>query len=97
MRYEALSIVIARTLPIMIVLPFCAISAEDSNGNSSSVKEDVYAVISTLMDVGADIRGDKFTHQNVGNRSSSINKSKILQQKNLNTADLTERASSVRN
>ncbi|EAS44184.1 autotransporter domain-containing protein [Photobacterium profundum] len=97
MRYEVLSIVIARTLPIMIVLPFCAISAEDSNGNSSSVKEDVYAVISTLMDVGADIRGDKFTHQNVGNRSSSINKSKILQQKNLNTADLTERASSVRN
>ncbi len=97
MRYESLSIVIARTLPIMIVLPFCAISAEDSNGNSSSVKEDVYAVISTLMDVGSDIRGDKFTYQSVGDRSSNINKSKILQQKNLNTADLTERANSVRN
>ncbi|CAG22994.1 autotransporter outer membrane beta-barrel domain-containing protein [Photobacterium profundum] len=97
MRYESLSIVIARTLPIIIVLPFCAISAEDSNGNSSSVKEDVYAVISTLMDVGSDIRGDKFIHQGGGNRSSNINKSKILQQNNLNTAELTERANSIRN
>jgi hypothetical protein len=96
MRYEILSIVIARTLPIMITLPFFAFSAEENSDNSTSVKDDVYAVISTLMDVGSDIRGDKFIHQGAGSRSSNINKSKILQQNNLNTAELTERANSVR-
>lgn len=97
MRYEILPIVIARTLPIMLTLPFLAFAAEDNSDNSTSVKEDVYAVITTIMDAGADFRGDKFTHKGVGSRSSNINKNKILQQNNLNTADLTERANSVRN
>ena len=44
MRYEILPIVIARTLPIMLTLPFLAFAAEDNSDNSTSVKEDVYAV-----------------------------------------------------
>ncbi|PSW05530.1 autotransporter domain-containing protein [Photobacterium lipolyticum] len=72
-----------------------------SNANGmaelTSMTQEVYAVaISNLKELSSDFRGDKFTQNKLQRRASGLNNNSLLQQNNLNTAELTARASSLR-